>query len=298
MTHQTHHPQACQNKDLRLTRDQYLEMADGWSMPDELPPLTEHEGVRVVSEHLTPLGSKGRFGDLLVSRTKEKTLVYVAPRVGMAGISLAQLARRYGKRLVLFCPAAKEPSNHQLRALESGAELRFVRIAAMPVLQGIAKKWAEENGGAFLPLGLKHELVTAAIVKTCYELANQVAPPKELWCAISTGVLARGLAIGFPKAKIHVVAVSRNLKEGEAGTSHIWSSPYRFQDDCKSGPPFSSIMSYDAKAWEMMKQVSKPLPGLKTWFWNVAGEEPKSKIDPKTVRSSLAWGDDSDVLKR
>ena len=299
MSHDNHASTAWKNMDLTetMTRKRYLDMTDGWSMPDGLPPLTEHDGFKVVSEHLTPLGSKGRFGDFLVSRVKADTLVYVAPRVGMAGISLAHLAKRYGKRLVLFCPAARMASNHQLRAMELGAELRFIKIAAMPVLQGIAKRWAEDHGAEFLPLGLKHPLVTAAIVRTCDELRRRRASPSVLWCAISTGVLARGLAIGFPDASINVVAVARNLKEGEAGTEWIWSSKYNFHQICKTIPPFSSIMTYDAKAWEMMQQESTPLLKFKTWFWNVAGEEPISRISPADVPASRNWGDDRDVRK-
>ncbi|CAB4143208.1 hypothetical protein UFOVP435_78 [uncultured Caudovirales phage] len=296
--HNNHHPEAWKNIDLEdgWTRKMYLDMTKNWKMPDGIPALERHNGYIVVAEHQHGIGSKARFGDLLVSETLSDTLVYVAPRVGMAGISLAHLAKRYNKRLVLFCPAAKEPSNHQLRALEEGAELRWVRIAAMPVLQRIAQRWAEDKGHVFLPLGLKHRLVTAAIVRVCDEMMREhKLKPEELWCATSTGVLSRGLAIGFPNAIIHSVAVSRNLKYGEAGTPNIWSYPKPFQAPSDVLPPFNSIHTYDAKAWHMMTDYARDRKPGKTWFWNVAGEQPEAPR-PR-IKSDRSWYDETDVKK-
>ncbi|MDD0772426.1 hypothetical protein PTT28_10765, partial [Streptococcus pneumoniae] len=128
-----------------------------------------HAGPRtwqVVRDDLPEVGSKGRFGSLLLQRMKEDTIVYVAPRVGWAPISLARLCKLYNKRLVLFAPASKEASAHQQVAVELGAEMRFHRIAAMPVLQKKAADFAAKHGYLFAPLGLRHPLVTAAIVAT------------------------------------------------------------------------------------------------------------------------------------
>ena len=89
----------------------------------------------------------------------------------------------------------KEISDHQAICVERGAEMKFKRIAAMPVLNAHAKQWAEDNDAFFIPLGLRHELVTAAAVKVAYDLAETHGYPEEAWSAISTGVLQRSLQI-------------------------------------------------------------------------------------------------------
>lgn len=290
------------NQDLTVgwSRAKYLQLAAKWE--DPYGPLAivpfELEGVGecfVVRDDLIEVGSKGRFGDLLVSQIQTDTIAYVAPRVGFAAISLARLAAKYRKRLVLFCPAAAEPSLHQLKAMELGAELRFVKIAAMPVLNKYAITWAMNNNAYFIPLGLKHPLVTAAIVKVCQLNIQQLGKRiTDLWCAISTGVLSRGLQIGLPRHRHHSVAVARNLKDGEAGKANVYSHPASFHQEADMVPPFPSVLTYDAKVLDIMAAHAKP----RALMWNVAGEPVlKNDLPALFVKSQRAWGDLSDLEK-
>lgn len=287
-----------------LTADDYRKMARGWKDPFPLPRLQifnmeQRSGrkvqINVVRDDLAEIGSKGRFGSLLVQRMQEDTIVYVAPRVGWAPISLAKLCKMYDKRLILFAPASREASIHQQTAVELGAEMRFHRIAAMPVLQSKAREFAEKHGYLFAPLGLRHPLVTAAIVATADKLAKKHGEPDEFWTATSTGVLNRGLQLGWPNARAIEVAVSRNIKDGEKGRATIVSHPQPFLQDAPDDqqPPFPSARNYDAKVWRAMQghisQVTAASEGA--WFWNVAGEIAPSK--PIKLKSDVPWGDGS-----
>jgi len=241
-------------------------------------------------------GSKCRFGDILVSTCKQDTLVYVQPRYGFAGISLAYLAKKYNKKLVLFSPSQKEISDHQAICVEMGAQMKFKRIAAMPVLNAHAKKWAESNNAFFIPLGLRHELVTAAAVKVAHDLAEKHGYPEEVWSAISTGVLQRSLQIAWPDAKFNAVAVARNIKKGERGSATIWSHPKAFTQDVdpQYNPPFPSAMNYDAKAWEFMTKHGSP----GAWFWNVGGDPKPKDINTKLLTDSYRdWGQELETDK-
>jgi hypothetical protein len=266
-----------------------LELAGDWKDPFPAPIVKEHEGFNVVREDLMGFGSKCRFGDILVSTCQSDTLVYVQPRYGFAGISLAYLAKKYNKKLVLFSPSQKEISDHQAICIERGADMRFRRIAAMPNLNKIAKDWAAENNAFFIPLGLRHELVTAAAVKVAYDLAQVHGEPKEVWSAISTGVLSRALQIAWPNADFNAVAVARNIKDGELGRAKVWSHPKEFSQNVapQYAPPFSSALNYDAKAWEFM--VKHGNEGA--WFWNVGGAPVPEFLDKSTIKSERAWGE-------
>lgn len=286
------HTELLLNQDLNLmmpNRQAWLDLAGDWVDPFPAPELVDHNGFKVVREDMMGFGSKCRFGDILVQTCPKDTLVYVQPRYGFAGISLAYLAKKYNKKLVLFSPSQKEISDHQAICIERGAEMKFRRVAAMPNLNRIAKQWAEDNDAFFIPLGLKHELVTAAAVKVAYDLAEKHGYPDEAWSAISTGVLQRSLQIAWPDTKFNAVAVARNIQKGERGVATMWSHPKAFNQnvDKEYFPPFPSALNYDAKAWEFMVKHGKP----GAWFWNVGGDpKPESEETKKKTKSEREWG--------
>jgi len=261
------------NKDAQLwpgctyedAKEYYLDLAAGWIPYNPDPVVTVHEGVRVVRDDLI-VGTKTRAGDLIASKTNHKTFVYSQPRTGLAGVSILDVARHHDREVVLFMPACKEISHHQACCIEQGAKVHFKRIAAMPNLNKYAKEWAEENGAYFIPLGLRHELSTAAIVHA----ANTIDPPDEVYVAISTGVLSRALQIAWPNAKFTCVAVARNLKEGELGRASVISEPLPFTSPEleKNLPPFPCISTYDSKVWKYIPKNS----GKNVLMWNVGNE--------------------------
>jgi hypothetical protein len=269
------------NKDIGLmspedAKEHYLSLCEGWVPYNPNPVVIEHEGVLVVRDDLT-VGTKTRAGDLLMSKVKANTLVYCQPRVGLAGVSLCDVAQRHPeKKIVLFMPSSKKISVHQACCIERGATPIFERIAAMPNLNLYAKKWATENNAYFIPLGLKHELATAAIVHA----ASTIPEPDEVYVAISTGVLSRALQIAWPNAKFTCVAVARNLKAGELGRADVISEPLDFPQTEKAEnlPPFPTVNSYDAKVWKWIPKNT----GRRILMWNV-GTDPilhdKSIID-------------------
>lgn len=259
------------NKDIGLmspesAREYYLSLCEGWA-PYNPPPVVEvYDGVRVVRDDVI-VGTKTRAGDLLAARMETETLVYCQPRTGLAGVSIMDVARHHKKKVVLFMPSSKRVSLHQACCIEQGCTPMFERIAAMPNLNLMAKKWASENGCSFIPLGLKHELATAGIVHA----ASMIPEPEEVYVAVSTGVLTRALQIAWPNAKFVGVAVARNLKDGELGRSSVISEPLEFQTPEKDHnmPPFPTIATYDGKVWKYIPKNS----GRDVLMWNV-GQDP------------------------
>ena len=282
------------NKDLRPfpwssleeTKEYYLELAGDWEDPYGTPKIVEHEGIRVVrDDYLT--GSKVRGGDCLISSLPEEidTIVYVQPRTGLAGVSILDVAKHHNKKVKLFMPSSKQISVHQACCIERGAEVSFHRIAAMPNLNLIAKKWADEHSNAFfVPLGLKHELVTAGMVKS----ASKIKEPEEVYVATSTGVLTRSLQIAWPNAKFTSVCVSRNMKAGELGIAEAISEPLPFTTSEKANnlPPFPNIDTYDGKVWKYIPKNS----GKDILFWNVGKEPVLQNLDIiKETKSYREW---------
>lgn len=252
-------------------RDYYLNLAKDWTSPYEAPKCVMHDGVRVVRDDLLgEFGTKVRGGDCLISsldKSKYDTIVYVQPRSGLAGVSILDVAKRHGFKVKLFMPSSKRISHHQACCIEGGAEVEFHRIAAMPNLNRIAKQWADARDNAFfVPLGLKHPMVTAGLVKE----ATQIDQPSIAYVATSTGVLTRALQIAWPSTKFVSVCVSRNMKEGELGDASPVSDPLAFLSNEKKAnlPPFPSVGNYDAKVWKYVPKNQSD----DVLMWNVGNE--------------------------
>ena len=278
------------NKDLQNhSREWYLDQTASWIDPYGLPVVKDHEGFQIVRDDMM-IGSKARFGDYFMSQVKEDTVVYVCPRKGLAGLAVLDLAKKYNKKTVLFMPSSKKVSDHQAICIERGAIPKFRRIAAMPNLNRIAEEYANKEGGFFVPLGLYHPLVVAGVVRVADNLAKEHGEPKEVWCAISTGVLSRGLQIGWPHAKFYSVAVARNLKAGELCRSNVISDPFPFLKNERNDrmPPFPTVNNYDAKVWKYMEYKGS----WDAWMWNV-GKEPELIDDTiyDRIDSYRDWGE-------
>lgn len=259
------------NKDVGVfgyeaAKEYFLSLCEGWTPFNPDPVVKVHDGIRVVRDDLIT-GTKTRAGDLLVSKSGADHIVYCQPRTGLAGVSILDVANRYGIDTTLFMPSSKRISHHQACCVERGANVIFKRIAAMPNLNQAAKKYAEKHGYFFVPLGLRHELATAAIVHA----ASTIPEPEEVYVATSTGVLNRALQIAWPNAVFHGVAVARNMKAGELGRSNVISEPLAFTSAEKNEnlPPFPTIDTYDGKVWKYIpKNTDRDI-----LFWNV-GTDP------------------------
>lgn len=296
MSHDSH---VVDGKHLELDkfgRQWFLDVTKDWKdpLPDPILNHFEEDGITVVRDDLIN-GSKCRFADLLVQSIKEDTLVYVQPRVGLAGVSILNIAKRYGKKVVLFMPSSKQISHHQAVCIERGAIPKFYRIAAMPNLNKIAKEWAEKNGAKFIPLGLKHELVVACAARVAINICEQYEreQPDVCFVATSTGVLVRGLQIGWDKTKFYSVTVARNMKAGELGRAEPIIEPLEFaQPEKKENlPPFDTVRTYDAKVWKYAKEYKAQNPDARVWMWNV-GKDPEllDSTLPDRINSFREWG--------
>lgn len=274
------------NKDVGIfgykdAKDYYLSLAEGWIPYNPDPIVIDHDGVRVVRDDLI-VGTKTRAADLLASKINNDTMVYSQPRVGLAGVSLLDVAKHHNKKVVLFMPASKRISLHQACCIERGAIPIFERIAAMPILNIKAKEWADKHNAFFIPLGLKHELATAAIVHA----ASKISEPEEVYVAISTGVLSRALQIAWPNAKFTCVAVARNLKAGELGRASVISEPLEFMQEEPIQPPFPTVRTYDAKVWKYIPKNT----GRNILMWNVGAEPQLTNLSIyDTVKSYKDW---------
>jgi hypothetical protein len=226
------------------------------------PILEIHRGITVVRDDLFPGGTKARFiGSVFDGATEA---VYASPPEGGAQTALATVARALGKRATIFVAQRAKPHPRTLEAARLGAKVVPVAPGYLTVVQARAKAYCRETGAHLIPFGADFPGAAEAIASSALMSG---AAPDEVWCAAGSGVLARGLALAWPKARRHVVQIGRELSPREVAGAKIHVYPRKFGERAAIGAPFPSDPHYDAKAWEFC--VAMRGPG-KVLFWNVA----------------------------
>ncbi len=232
--------------------------------------LEEHEGIQVLREDLIPGGSKSRFVPELVKGARE--IVFGGPFCGGAPVALSEVGRSLGIQVTIFYAQRKELVKYQRKVLENGARIIQVPHGYMSNVQAKARRYAEDAGAKFIPLGLDLPEAQAPFLAFMQYLRAQIGDPEEIWCATGSGMLARCLGMGFPFSRVFGVKVgleSRSSKQILPRNVQLLPCRYDFSQACKYPAPFPSSPFYDLKAWEVLK-ASRPDPsGKRILFWNV-----------------------------
>lgn len=281
--------------DKEVNLNYFLELTKNFKSSFDDFIVSNINGFNVIDESKScPVGYKARSAEFFIRELKElgvKEIVYVQPRRGFAGISLAWLAKKYDMNLTLIMPSSKKVSPHQLYCIELGAKPLFIRIAAMPNANRAAKLYAIKNDAIFIPLGLNHPLVISGGVRCVYDYFKDKEKPETMWTVISTGVLTRSLQIALPDTKFKAVAVARNIQHGELGRADFMSYHKPFSSESDLIPDqFDCEPSYDSKGWDYMNRYGKK----GDWFFSVAGQAPVPNIDSSLIDSYRDWNDHRD----
>jgi len=226
------------------------------------PILEVHRGITVVRDDLFPGGTKARFiGSVFDGATEA---VYASPPEGGAQTALATVARALGKRATIFVAQRAKPHPRTLEAARLGAKVVPVSPGYLTVVQSRAREYCRNTGALLIPFGADCP-EAVEIIAAAAQMTGQ--SPDEVWCAAGSGVLARGLALAWPKARRHVVQIGRELSLKDVAGATIHVHPRKFSERAMIAAPFPADPHYDAKAWEtcLIKHGSG-----RVLFWNVA----------------------------
>lgn len=229
-----------------------------------IPIVADHDGVAVVRDDLFPGGTKARFLGRLFAGAAE--LVYASPAEGGAQTALAHCARQAGKRATIFVAKRKTPHPRSLMAKALGATVYQIAPGYLSQIQARARAYCAATGAQLVPFGAEAPGAVDAIAAAAASLGLS---PDEVWCAGGSGVLARGLALAWPKAERHVVQIGRALNPAAVAGGAIYRYSLAFGQPARTLPPFPSDPHYDAKAWEICC-ARRRRRGLVV-FWNVTG---------------------------
>jgi threonine dehydratase len=226
------------------------------------PILEVHRGITVVRDDLFPGGTKARFIGKLFEGEREA--VYASPPEGGAQTALAFTARAMGRRATIFVAQRATPHPRTLEAARLGAKVVPVSPGYLTVVQSRAREYCRNTGAFLIPFGADCPEAVEIIAAAARMTGQQ---PDEVWCAAGSGVLARGLALAWPKARRHVVQIGRELVPKDVAGATIHVHPRKFDEKATIAAPFPADPHYDAKAWELCLAKRG---GGNVLFWNVA----------------------------
>lgn len=229
--------------------------------------IEQHNGVYVLRDDLLPGGTKSVFLGKILDPAKQ-TYVYASPVYGAFQIALGQYCSAHGKRAVIFCAKRKMPHKNSLAAKAAGAQVLQVPYGYLSNCQSKAKAYVDSIPGTqYIEFGGNYPVAVDAIAQRMREInARLGGEPDEIFCAVGSGTLLRGIIAGTTTAMITGVQVGAEYKEQLPCRVRILKHPLPFEKDSTAAAPFPSCSNYDLKAWEFCLKYRK---GKKVLFWNV-----------------------------
>jgi len=124
-----------------------------------------------------------------------------------------------------------------------------------------AKKYANEHGAYFLPIGLDFPELGRELEEVVRS-AHLQGP--EIWCMGGSGALGRALQRVYPDIPVNIVSVG--TKNFNGGSNAVYDAPEELHQEAEHKPPYPSAPHYDAKTWRFVIGHAKPGAVI----WNVA----------------------------
>ena len=255
------------------SRRELTALVKGWTVPKPLPRIQAYGAVDVVREDEREYGTKARLLDALMSASDAREFVYgSSSATGLGGLALADACRRHHRRCRVFL-AKRDPSRwtpQQHRILTLGADVTWVPNGMLSVTTARAREYAaKRKDRLFLPLGLEHPVVVAAMVKTARTVVRPLKKEPTLVVSVgSSGTINRGLQFAFPGARLVFVQSHHTPSDRQRGRADVIISdvPKGAPAPLDEQPPFPSVAAWDAKGWIIATRMAPCL------FWNIGTE--------------------------
>jgi hypothetical protein len=223
-------------------------------------------------------GSKSRFCySFLKEKVKQgyREFVYISPWYGLAGTSLAWDLKLITQETGIFLRSRVYIDKYPLDDI-MGELPPYIKIATeygADVIQvphdqekfDIAHDYCRRTGALFIEPGFNHPEVIQKISELVQPIKQQYGTFDEIWTAIGSGTLIRGLQKGNLGKEYYGVCVFQNCPFIDKAHGIIHNQGFNTPVKLENAPPFRSAMYYDGKVFQHVRNR----PG-KILLWNVA----------------------------
>lgn len=227
--------------------------------------IDRFEGMKILRDDKIAGGTKSRFINSLLN-PDALGFVYASPVEGGFQIALSAAAKRIGKPAFIFSALRARPHQNSIRAKEEGGRIMQIKFGRMSNVAAKARKYAEANNLQLIKFGGNESGMIDGIAELMRRIIARIGEPEEIFCAVGSGTLIKGIIKGSSRAKIIGIQVGKLFRDPIPARASIVVYPKPFDQPSGFRAPFASCANYDLKALEFAVKLKQSKEVL---FWNV-----------------------------
>lgn len=226
----------------------------------------------VLRDEFLPGGTKSTYVHDILDRNPAAGYLFSTPPEGGYQIALATACKERGKRCVIVTAHRKEKHAHTLTVKELGGRVFEVKTNAFQSrLEKVGREIAQSDGLFKIEFGANYDFGIETISQRMKAITAKLGrEPEEIFCAVGSGTLLKGILRGTEKAKIFAVMVGKNHTLDEFDHQNrveLIRHRLPFQKPLAIKTSFQPNATYEAKAFEVCRQRRNK--EKLTLFWNV-----------------------------
>lgn len=232
--------------------------------------IDDYKNIKILRDDKLLGGTKSRFIEKILDNQKTG-YVYATPVYGSFQIALAGVCKKLNKECVIFCANRKKKHAHTLEVEKLGGVLNeTLKGGYLNVVQSKAKKFVSDNPTyQYIEFGGNYDFGIDIISQTMKQVIKKLGKePDEIYCAVGSGTLVKGILKGTKNAKITGVIVGKDFNFQHERLNLI-KYPKKFENISRCKVPFQCMPNYDLKAFEICLERLGEHHNNDVLFWNV-----------------------------
>lgn len=240
---------------------------------EHLIVIEKHYGINILRDDLLEGGTKSILLEGIENKFPNVTeYVYASPVYGGFQIALSAYCKKKGLKATIFCAKRTQKHPSTLKCLEYGANIIEIFPGYLSVVEKRAREYCKNNlqthkfiFGANTSENI--DIITKRAKKVFEKLDGE---PEEIWVAIGSGTLIKGILQAVTTAKVYGVIVGAEFEFKHPNLT-LLKYPKPFEKESKLQVDFPSTANYDRKALELclLKNNKEFSLDKKVLFWNV-----------------------------
>jgi hypothetical protein len=232
--------------------------------------IEKYYGINILRDDLLDGGTKSILLDGIEKQYPDiSEYVYASPVYGGFQIALSAYCKKKGLKATIFCARRGTKHPNTLKCIELGANIIEVYPGYLSVVEKRSKDYCEKKSyvhkfvfGANTPENINK--ITERAKKVLQELKSE---PHEIWVAVGSGTLVKGILKAVKNSKVYGVLVGADFEYSHPNLTLI-KYPKPFETESRMNVEFPSMVNYDRKALELCLAHNRPL-NTDILFWNV-----------------------------
>jgi hypothetical protein len=232
--------------------------------------IEQHYGIHVLRDDLLKGGTKSILLDGMEKQYPRVTeYVYASPVYGGFQIALSAYCKSHGLKATIFCAKRNQKHPNTLKCIEYGANIMEVYPGYLSVVEKRAQTYCEGKlhihkfvFGANSPENI--DRISKRTTKVFTKMGKE---PDEIWVAVGSGTLVKGILQATKHAHVYGVIVGAEFEYTHPNLT-LLKYPKPFEYESRLETDFPSTANYDRKALELCLKHKRPSTRT-VLFWNV-----------------------------